>query len=200
VTIHSVFAIYNHLFTHLEKCTAQLTRKKVGWKKIMLAALSSAREKLSEYYGMTDHIGGDLYAIGTILAPQNKLEFFSTSDWEPEWRVRYRRSLEEYILPYEKRYSETRSTPARQILTGGISDVDMLITAATSLQPQTTAHDEISRYVGSSKLYFLLSYILLTNLCLHRHSADKPTNILEGSPVSIPYPCKPCPGHSHNSF
>ncbi|EED11521.1 conserved hypothetical protein [Talaromyces stipitatus ATCC 10500] len=130
VTIHSVFAIYNYLFTHLEK----------------------SKEKLSEYYAMTDHVGGDLYAIGTILAPQNKLEFFSTSEWEPEWRVRYRKSLEEYIVPYEKRYSETQtqSIPIRQILTGGISDIDMLVTAATSLQPRTTAHDEISRYLGSS--------------------------------------------------
>ncbi|EED16324.1 hypothetical protein TSTA_014200 [Talaromyces stipitatus ATCC 10500] len=97
VTIHSVFAIYNYLFTHLEKCTAQLSRKRVGWKKVMLAALDSAKEKLSEYYAITDHVG----------ALQNKLEFFSTSEWEPEWRVRYRKSLEEYIVPYEKRYLET---------------------------------------------------------------------------------------------
>ena len=125
----------------------------------MLAALSSAREKLSEYYRMTDHIGSDLYAIGTILAPQNKLEFFSSSKWEPDWRFRYRKSLKEYIIPYEKRYLETQSTSTRQISTGGISEVDMLITAATSLQPQTTAYSEISRYLGSSKLYFLTTFI-----------------------------------------
>ena len=86
VTIHSVFAIYNTLFTHLEKSRAQLARKKVGWKRVMLSALKAAEIKLSEYYRKTDEIDSDLYAIGTILAPQNKLEFFSTKDWEPHWR------------------------------------------------------------------------------------------------------------------
>ncbi|EED22697.1 hypothetical protein TSTA_061850 [Talaromyces stipitatus ATCC 10500] len=83
----------------------------------MLAALSSAKEKLSEYYAMTDHVSGDLYAIGTILAPQNKLEFFSTSEWEPEWRVRYRKSLEDHEQPPMTRYhvilgADILTTPA----------------------------------------------------------------------------------------
>ncbi len=72
----------------------------------MLPALQSARLKLSEYYAMTDEIESDLYAIGTIQAPQNKLVFISTKDWEPKWRVRYRKSLEEYLTPYQQRYSE----------------------------------------------------------------------------------------------
>lgn len=151
VTIHSVFAIYNNLFAHLEKSRAQLARKKVGWKRVMLSALQAAGLKLSEYYRMTDEIGNDLYAIGTILAPQNKLEFFSTKDWEPNWRVRYRRSLEEYLIPYQQRYSESQPTSNGQPSVGGISDVDILLTAASSLRPQTTAYDELSRYLGSSK-------------------------------------------------
>jgi hypothetical protein len=164
VTIHSVFAIYNSLFTYLEKSRAQLARKKDSWKKVMLSALESAREKLSEYYAMTDNIGSDLYAIGTILAPQNKLEFFSTSDWEPHWRTRYRKSLEEYIIPYEKRYSDTQSTTKTPLSIGGISDVDILVTSAASLRPQTTAYDELSRYLGSSQLYPLSSYSSYTDL------------------------------------
>jgi hypothetical protein len=128
-----VFAIYNTLFTHLEKSRARLAQKKVGWKKVILSALQSARLKLSEYYGKTDEIDGDLYAIGIILAPQNKLEFFSTKDWEPHWRVRYRKSLEEYLLPYQQCYSETQSTSNTQSSTGGISDVDILVTSAASL-------------------------------------------------------------------
>ncbi|KAF9882848.1 hypothetical protein FE257_004960 [Aspergillus nanangensis] len=97
VTIHSVFAIYNNLFAHLDRSRAQLARQK---------------------------------AISTILAPQNKLEFFSTEDCEPNWRVRYRKSLEDYLIPYQQRYSESQPT-----LNG---------------QPSTTAYDELSRYLGSS--------------------------------------------------
>ena len=158
VTIHSVFAIYNTLFTHLEKSRAQLAQKKVGWKKVMLSALKAAEVKLSEYYRKTDEIEGDLYAIGTILAPQNKLEFFSTKDWEPNWQPRYRKALEAYIQPYQQCYSETQSISAARSSAEGISDVDILVTSAASLQPQTTANDELSRYLGSGKL---ILYIFL---------------------------------------
>lgn len=156
VTIHSVFAIYNTLFTHLEKSQAQLARKKVGWKRVMLSALKAAEIKLSEYYRKTDEIDSDLYAIGTILAPQNKLEFFSTKDWEPHWRPRYRRALETYVQPYQQRYSETQSTSTAQSSAEGISEVDILVTSAASLQPQTTANDELSQYLGSGKLTLYL--------------------------------------------
>jgi len=155
ITIHSVFAIYNTLFSHLEKSRAQLARKMVDWKKVMLSAIHAARLKLSEYYKLTNEIDSDLYAIGTILAPQNKLEFFSGKDWEPHWRVRYSKSLENYLVPYQQRYSETQSISSSQTLIGGISDVDILVTSAASLRPQTNAHDELSRYLGSSKLFHL---------------------------------------------
>lgn len=48
----------------------------------MLQALQAAQAKLSEYYSQTDTIQGDLYAIGTMLAPVNKFHFFSTKDWD----------------------------------------------------------------------------------------------------------------------
>ncbi|KAI9037296.1 uncharacterized protein KD926_000658 [Aspergillus affinis] len=150
VTIYSVFAIYNNLFTHLEKSKAQLARKKVGWKKVMLSALRAAKLKLSEYYRMTDEIGNDLYAIGTILAPQNKFEFFPNKDWEPNWRMRYRKSLEEYLVPYQQRYSELQPTSNSQFSVGEISDGDILLISASSLRPQMTAYDELSQYLESS--------------------------------------------------
>lgn len=82
VIIHLVFSIYNKLFDHLEKSIGQLQRKKVPWKQLMLAALHAAKGKLSQYYSMTDQIPGDLYAIGTIVSQQQKLQFFSTKDWD----------------------------------------------------------------------------------------------------------------------
>ncbi|EED22647.1 hypothetical protein TSTA_061370 [Talaromyces stipitatus ATCC 10500] len=48
-----------------------------------------------------------LYAIGTILSPQDKLQFFSTADWDPEegginYQATYHQSLESSL----KKYSE----------------------------------------------------------------------------------------------
>lgn len=48
----------------------------------MLRALEAAKAKLSYYYAMTDEVHGDAYAIGTIFAPQKKLKFFSSKEWE----------------------------------------------------------------------------------------------------------------------
>jgi hypothetical protein len=41
----------------------------------MLQALQAAEAKLSDYYSQTDCIRGDLYAMGTMLAPANKFQF-----------------------------------------------------------------------------------------------------------------------------
>jgi hypothetical protein len=107
VTIHRVFKVYNKLFDHLEKSIRQLRRKRIAWKQMMLASLEAAKNKLSIYYKDTDNMDGDLYAIGTILSPQDKFQFFSTADWDPEeggidYRATYRQSLEASL----KKYSE----------------------------------------------------------------------------------------------
>jgi hypothetical protein len=163
VTIHNVFGIYNALFTHIDKAKAQLARKKVGWKKVMKSALDHARDKLAEYYGKTDEIPGDLYAIGTILGPRNKLEFFTASKWEPRWGPRYKKSLETYIQPYRQRYEEAQSTSTIQPISKDVSDIDILLRPAASLQAKATAPDELTRYLGSSMLISLplIPYMLL---------------------------------------
>jgi len=80
ITIHTVFGIYNTLFNYIEKSKAQLARKKVNWKTVIFKALLYTKNKLSVYYSATDTIGDDLYTIGTIMAPQNKFEFFQISE------------------------------------------------------------------------------------------------------------------------
>ncbi|KAG2000826.1 hypothetical protein GB937_010790 [Aspergillus fischeri] len=171
ITVHTIFGIYNKLFSHLERSMAQLARKKVNWKAVMLSALKQAKLKLSEYYSMTNDIHDDLYAIGTILAPQNKLHFFSTKEWEPCWRVRYRKSLEDYLVPYQQRYSDTQPISNGHSPADQISDIDMLITSATSFQPQTNAHSELTRYLGSSMLPSPISHVSFT-YHISRHSSD----------------------------
>lgn len=74
MSIHLVFNIYNRFINHLEKSIGQLQRKKAAWKQLMLAVVHAPKEKLCHYYGMTDEIHEDLYAISTIIAPQPKLK------------------------------------------------------------------------------------------------------------------------------
>lgn len=150
VTIHNVFGIYNALFTHVDKANAQLARKKVGWKKVMKLALEHGRDKLTEYYGKTDDIPNDLYAIGTILGPRNKLEFFLTPEWETHWAPRYKQSLETYVQPYQQRHIEAQSISTTQSISNDISDIDILLRPTTSLQSRPTTSDELTRYLGSS--------------------------------------------------
>ncbi|KAJ5685107.1 hypothetical protein N7536_007726 [Penicillium majusculum] len=153
-TIHNAFGIYNTLFTHIDRAKAQLARKEVGWNRVMKLALEHARDKLAEYYGKIDDIPGDLYAVGTILGPRNKLEFFLAPEWEKHWAPRYKKSLETYIQPYQQRYAETHSISTTHSLSRDVSDIDMLIRPTASLQSKPTAPDELTRYLGS--IYIVL--------------------------------------------
>jgi hypothetical protein len=90
---------------------------------------------------------------------------------EPGWRIRYRKSLEDYLVPYQQRYSDTQPISNGHSSADQISDIDMLITSATSFQPQANAHSELTRYLGSSMLPSLISYVSFTYL-ISRHSSD----------------------------
>lgn len=159
-SIHLVFSFYNKLFDHLEKSIRQLRRKKVTWKQLMLSSLEAAQEKLSKYYSMTDSVKGDLYAIGTVLAPANKLQFFSTKDWEsddPEkdWKRIYRESLESFFRSYDERLPRDRLRLDSQSSMTTMTDADLMFEdSQQSLPPQ---HDELTRYL-ESRTFFLLSY------------------------------------------
>jgi hypothetical protein len=66
--IHAVFSIYNSFSAILKHLLGGFNGKKVSWRKLMLTALHAAKAKLSAYYGETDAVHGNLFAIGTILA------------------------------------------------------------------------------------------------------------------------------------
>jgi hypothetical protein len=154
ITVHLIFGIYNKLFDHLEKSTRQLQRKKIPWKKVMLAALSAAKDKLSQYYSQTDHIRGDLFAIGTILAPQHKLQFFNGKDWDTSYRNQYRQSLERYLEPYKERVSANQTSPQGSSSISQSLDIQlemMLEPASVSIENQ---NDELKRYLESGKFSF----------------------------------------------
>lgn len=147
VTFHVVFSIYNKLFDHLETSIRQLQRKQVTWKKLMLSALYAAKEKLSAYYAETDKVHGDLFAIGTMLAPQNKLQFFTTKDWGPKYVVQYRQSFESYAERY-KELSTTQGSLKAFSSDVQTSRIDALFAPDFN---QSGSSDELTQYLESGK-------------------------------------------------
>jgi hypothetical protein len=162
VTVHLVFAIYNKLFNHLEKSIKQLTSKKVGWKKLMLTALRAAEEKLRQYYSKTDDIPGDVFAIGTMLAPQHKLQFFRSKDWGPEWLTRYRQSFVDHFELYKQRLSEEQTGNGERSATQSVGiDLDRMIGLDQIIQ--ASQQDELTRYLDSSKYPYSINHRTYTN-------------------------------------
>lgn len=147
VTAHHVFRIYNKLFEHLEWSIRQLRSKKVPWKKTMHKALGAAREKLASYYEQTDSVQGDLYAVGTMLAPVNKFQFFRTNDWEVSWRDRYRQSFKDTLSPYKERLLSQQALPTSQVSTRVGSRLDLML-SGSKRQP-SSPKDEVIQYLDS---------------------------------------------------
>ena len=80
-TIHHAFAVYNKLFDHLDAQIEKLKRKRLPWKVKLRDALKRGQAKLTTYYSQTKNELGDIYGIGTILAPEHKLAFFDNDEW-----------------------------------------------------------------------------------------------------------------------
>jgi hypothetical protein len=151
VTIHIVFSIYNQLFDHLEKSIARLRRKKARWQITIGTALEYATQKLRDYYAETDEAYGDLYAVATIMAPQNKLDFFSGKDWKGPYRKQYRESLEKYLKPYKQRHLETQPASYGVPSMEQFSIVDQMGDRQKAQGPELNRDDELTQYLGSSK-------------------------------------------------
>jgi hypothetical protein len=151
-SIHLVFRIYNKLFDHLERSIRQLRRKKVHWKQLMLSSLEAAKEKLKKYYGEIDNIEGNLYAIGTILAPSSKMEFFSISDWDldPEigkdYRKEYRESLQSLFERYSQRVPSDMIQSDSQLLITE-SELEKALDGDSSPRSIAPQYDELTKYL-----------------------------------------------------
>lgn len=143
-TIHNVFSVYSRLFSHFEQSIARLRRKRVPWKKAMLHALEARMQKLSVYYKSTEEAHGSLYAIGTILAPQYKLKFFQTPEWQDEvafegdlstWPEIYEKSLHHHLEEYSKHQPERQMLPCQRNTM--VETEDEMTSLLTEDQPST---------------------------------------------------------------
>jgi hypothetical protein len=159
VTIHQIFRIYNKLFDHFDFSISQLKRKRVPWKATMRGALEAGRQKLSDYYSRTD-AHGNLYAIGTILAPRYKLRFFSKREWSDnnyQWRKTYRGYIEKYLEPYQQRQKETQQSQFSRPSTQQKDDIELLLDDDNHSEPSQSQEkqngpafdDELTHYLNS---------------------------------------------------
>ena len=125
----------------------------------MLASLEAAKNKLSIYYRDTDNMDGHLYAIGTILSPQDKLQFFSTADWDLEeggidYRATYRQSLESSLEKYSENLAQGQQILGAPLASIATDEFDLACVRDESQQsqiPQPVQSDELTRYLGNSE-------------------------------------------------
>jgi len=122
----------------------------------MRIALESSITKLREYYAKTDDPAlDDIYAHGTILAPEHKLQFFSGLDWkDKDYPSLYLESFKARMKLYQTE-SHMISKPQASART----EFDQMIRR----NPQSTQdQDELTRFLQGGKLLFsLFSYFRL---------------------------------------
>lgn len=132
-TIHLVYPVYNKLCDHLEKSIQQLSRKKINWKRSMLPALFSSRKMLREYHSKTEESEiGNLYRIGTILAPQNKTELFQTREWQGNDGAEYQKSLEDRLRGYQSFTRSSQPHTEKTKVSGKASELDLMFLEESS--------------------------------------------------------------------
>lgn len=78
VSVHEMFRLYNWLFEQLESAERKWKSqaRRVKYADELVQAISSAREKLSEYYGKTEGETGTFYNLASVLNPTNKLTLY----------------------------------------------------------------------------------------------------------------------------
>ena len=127
----------------------------------MLQIFQTAREKLSEYYKITDYeCYGDIYAIAMILVFSKKLCFFKTKDWQGniDYARRYCGRLKEEFWYYKRQFSDYNSSLSPRTLAGSLNTVnkiEMFCDSQNTLQPkesQGNNNNKLDRYFAKDKL------------------------------------------------
>lgn len=102
-----------------------------------------------------DH--GNLYAMGTILEPQYKLQFFIQQEWSDNdygWRDKYHQYLKDYLEPYKQRLSDHQS-PTVQSPAIRVSRLHRILTHPRSEKPNSISNyqDELERFLHRGRCY-----------------------------------------------
>lgn len=153
VTSHLVFEIYNLLFEHIERSKRQLKRKRVVWKQQMLASLDASWSKLRDYYRETDKIRGHIYAVCTMLSPDNRFQFFFSDDWSDakELRDQYRVAFQDALTPIQERLDSAKGPQGSSTSIPRLV-LHNLVRSQKSIPKSKPVVDEITQYLDGSRL------------------------------------------------
>jgi hypothetical protein len=88
-----------------------------------------------------------------MLAPDSRFQFFLSDDWDQEWRVKYRASFREALVPYQNSTTGKNGTITSSVEERPNSKLSKLLNGqkaqAKALKP---AGDEMTQYLDGGKL------------------------------------------------
>ena len=87
-----------------------------------------------------------------MLAPGNKLQFFQSNEWEDQWARRYRQSVENYLIPYKARLTDSQASLPSQTSVQSGSRLNMMLKG--SKRSQSSPRDELTQYLDSGMYLF----------------------------------------------
>ncbi|KAK9847933.1 hypothetical protein MYU51_017407 [Penicillium brevicompactum] len=142
--LQSTFDDFCRVYNHVDLQLSEEEWRQVEYLLPITQPLFSFTNEVSN-----NDVGDDLYQIATIMAPRNMIEISQKPEWEPKWAPRYRKSLEKYLIPYEKRYLQ--SHPMRDSVSSAaqVSNLEWMVSTAQSSESQPSVDDELRRYLGS---------------------------------------------------
>lgn len=134
----------------------------------MLCALKAGEQKLATYYKDTEKAHGHLYAMGTILTPVHKLDYFKGADWagdDADWYTVYESSLHSYLKRYYQRQPTTQSVdkgkaPQR---TGSMSSLLAQTRPRSAIQEKVGWREELTGYLNLRMYTIELETMIYTN-------------------------------------
>jgi hypothetical protein len=94
-----------------------------------------------------------------MLAPDSRFQFFLSDDWDQDWRVKYRASFREALVPYQNSITKTNGTATSSVEERPNSKLNKLLNRQkTQTKVLKPAGDEMTQYLDGGKLG-LLQYL-----------------------------------------
>ncbi|KAJ5742569.1 uncharacterized protein N7511_011301 [Penicillium nucicola] len=106
-----------------------------------------AIDKLKKYYSAPDTAGLiNVNTDATILAPQYKLEFFRTPEWQDQdFASKYKAALEQKAAVYKNRIYDASSQAQGSISSTPIQEIELLLNSGSTRPAES--YSEPSQYL-----------------------------------------------------
>lgn len=118
----------------------------------MLVSLDASWSKLRDYYKESDKTRGHIYALCTMLSPDNRFQFFLSDDWSDakELRNQYRVAFQDALTPIQERLASAKGPQGSSTSTPR-SVLHNLVRSQKSIPKSKPVVDEITQYLDGSR-------------------------------------------------